>query len=563
LSGSTVINPSGNLVAAGSGGVSRTAPSVVAYVLLASWLLFAHLPLLLIQFRELWFHPQYKCFPIILAGTALLAVAGFRTAPPCQPGSKWALRLLMFGAWSLLAVSALFCSPWLSVVSLLAAAGAFIFGVGGKTLFRHMFPAWAYGWLLVSPPMGLDEPLLSFLRSCTSRASSGVLDLLKVYHVLFGNVIEVNGKRLLVDEACSGIHSFFALVPVVIFYVFWTRRPLSWSVLLVIAAAGWALVANIVRVTGITLFASRWEIDLTTGWKHEVFGLLVYAVALGLLISTDRFLSFLTADVQAWPTSEENEAARHHLPRFRDTGLAWWLVVPAFGLLAVANAAILWQFIRWQSTETLSVQFPALKAELLPARHLNWTQTGFATIHRENDPEAGEYSQAWRYRWGNRDVVVSLDYPFRGWHDLSACYMSQGWELSEGKLSPIDVSRGGPNDAFFEVRIKRPIEIHGCLMFAVFDASGRVLRPGDPELVEAGGELVKRFHSRFDESWYHVSPENFPEVTAPSYQLQVCVTGDIPLSPEELEETRGFFRQLLQTIPSPKALAARQPAKTN
>src|SRR5205807_2642759 len=105
-----------------------------------------------------------------------------------------------------------------------------------------------------------------------------VLDLVGVYHVLAGNVVEVGGRPLLVEEACSGIHSLFAVLAVTWFYAGWTRRaPLPAGVLLV-AAVGWVLAANVTRVVAVAWADDAWGLDLATGWAHDALGLLLFGM---------------------------------------------------------------------------------------------------------------------------------------------------------------------------------------------------------------------------------------------------------------------------------------------
>ena len=38
-------------------------------------------------------------------------------------------------------------------------------------------------------------------------------------------------------------------------------------------------------------------------------------------------------------------------------------------------------------------------------------------------------------------MVISIDYPFYGWHELTICYRADGWDLASRKV--IDVPRTG------------------------------------------------------------------------------------------------------------------------
>src|SRR5262249_45521662 len=157
-------------------------------------------------------------------------------------------------------------SPWLGAVAALVTVAALAYGIGGKSLLRRILPAWVFLWLLIPPPFGLDGRLISMLQTLTSRFAGRVLDTFGVFHVMAGNVVEVGEQRLLVEEACSGIHSFLTVLVVTVFFVLWARRPLLPAALLVVAAVGWALVGNVARVVGVTVFSTQWGFNVTTGW---------------------------------------------------------------------------------------------------------------------------------------------------------------------------------------------------------------------------------------------------------------------------------------------------------
>ena len=123
--------------------------------------------------------------------------------------------------------------------------------------------------MAVPLPFGLDSRFVLSMQTVTSRWSSWVLDFLGVYHQLSGNVVEIAGNRLLVEEACAGVNSLFSLVACCLFLIFYLRRPGVRAVLLVAATLGWVLVCNVVRVTMIAIAADRWHYDLATGWRHD------------------------------------------------------------------------------------------------------------------------------------------------------------------------------------------------------------------------------------------------------------------------------------------------------
>ena len=256
--------------------------------------LLAHLPLVAVHAQQLWIRPHYQFFPLVLLGAAVLAWSRRGQVGSLTPGSAVRTSLVLAAAWILLAAAELLYSSWLAAVACLVVVAALLYGIVGGRLLRLLLPAWALLWLAIPPPFGLDSLLVRSLQTLTTRWSSGVLDLLRVYHVMEGNVVEVGGRRLLVEEACAGINSLFSVLACTLFFVLLVRRPPLRAFLLTLAAVAWVLLANVGRVVTVAYFSARGGVNLADGWRHDALGLLLFALALVMIWSTDRLLLFLS-----------------------------------------------------------------------------------------------------------------------------------------------------------------------------------------------------------------------------------------------------------------------------
>ena len=143
-------------------------------------------------------------------------------------------------------------------------------------------------------PEALSTPRWSpGFRTWSAGWSSVLLDALGVFHVMDGNVVEVGGRELLVDQACSGIYSLFTLLAGTLFYVFWCEDPApAWSLALMVASVFWVLFGNVVRIVGVVAISTYLGIDAASGWRHELIGLMTFALMLAMVVSTDRLLAF-------------------------------------------------------------------------------------------------------------------------------------------------------------------------------------------------------------------------------------------------------------------------------
>src|SRR5262245_42144706 len=207
----------------------------------------AHLPLFAVHLWLLGQRPHYHFFPLVLLGSALLGFAGLRGSGPLRPSPAPAGPLLVGVAWSLALAAALLYSPWLGAVAALVALAAALYGLGGRDLLRRLLPAWAFLWLLIPPPLGLDRQLVAKVQALTVRCASGVLDELGVFHAVTGEAVEVGGRRFSAEEVCgaAGLSFFLPLLAVAVFWVLWARRRPLPAVLLLAAALAWLLLANV------------------------------------------------------------------------------------------------------------------------------------------------------------------------------------------------------------------------------------------------------------------------------------------------------------------------------
>jgi exosortase len=419
------------------------------------------LPLLVLHGQVLWHRPHYQFAPLAPLGAAVLAARGVRGLGPLAAGRPGVAALLVGLSWVLLAAATLLYSPWLGAVAALAVTAAVIYGVGGGRLLRALVPAWAFLWVAVPPPLGLDAELVTRLQSVATRWSSAVLDLLDVYHVPEGNVLQVAGGRLLIGEACSGIRSLAVVLSCTLFLILRARRHWVRAVTLLLAATGWVLLGNVVRIVAVAYLGARWGIDVGEGWRHEAIGLVVLLAVLGLVASTDRLLGL--ASRAGWWLWREMRRARQPPPSYWEPGpgtpvrleekrltpppgplaptrlpalrTAWpasWPVALAFGVLGLVQLAglrLAWADLSRFSAPALAWALDGLTADDMPAQWGPFVRQEFKTAHAGTDPTGaaarflpdlgGKSSRVWLYQFLDRVAAVSVDYPFAGWHELS------------------------------------------------------------------------------------------------------------------------------------------------
>jgi exosortase len=154
---------------------------------------------------------------------------------------------------------------------------------GRKSL--HVFGApLALLILMVPLPSYAVGELSWYLQSLASTVSGAILGFLGVPVYQDGNLLRLPNYVLEVKQACSGSRSIFALLALASVLAVSTERKFWIRALLVIAAPVLAVAANVVRIVGTGLIASRWGELAANESLHAAWGIVVFLIAaLGLL----------------------------------------------------------------------------------------------------------------------------------------------------------------------------------------------------------------------------------------------------------------------------------------
>lgn len=394
-------------------------------------------------------------------------------------------------------------------------------------------------WLLILPlPFGWDFRLISQLQFLSARLGSDLLDFLRVDHVLAGSTIEVVNRRFLVEEACSGARSFFGLVTMSAVLAVYFGRRLLHTGLLILGGALWAIALNVIRIVTTVAVYEAFGIDISVGWRHQVAGIAVFLLAGALLLSTDRLLLFFFDRGGPFVTGPARDA--------RSDGPGWFFASQAIVLLAALGFATLC-VVQEKTFRSLAGTFGDGTGELrwmqqsssLSNRLAPWSLADFQTEQRSTNSIFGKHSSIWRYESADCVAIVSLDYPFVGWHPLQDCYAHQGWHVEPGVL---ETDSKFVSDEHVAVAVlTRPTGEHARLLFCEFDSSGGLLPR--PRTIELG---VKSWQAELRNRWARAVARTGR--VSETYQLQVLVTSSGPLSGEQVLAAEQLFQQVQETV---------------
>ncbi|MEI6076704.1 MAG: exosortase U [Verrucomicrobiota bacterium] len=404
-------------------------------------------PLLALFFSSLWNRSTYQFFPMALIGSGLLAWRVVKEKEVHLASvTLWSIRLLSLTGVLLFLLAYVVWSPWLSFIAFLVTLVALLWGLGGKSLLLTFVPALLMVLAILPPPFNWDQTLTLWLRSVAMDVCSALLDCFQVTFARDGNTIQLPGKVLFVEEACSGINSFILCNVVCLFWLLWQRRPLQWLLLAMPATSLYVMLGNIIRITSGAIMYYYRRVDLLSGWKHEAFGLALLLGYCGLILSLDQLLVFLNRPVTArasrgsvpaliplpaGPELPALSAPRSH-PLFGFPFVGVLIVIVALGATALQ--------LRHMGSHPIRVALSDFKTSRpiqlsLPQKVDGWDRINNDSGDRAMVETLAVHSIIWRFQRDGIMTSIAVDYPLNGFHNVRICYVGNGWNVvSEGRL---------------------------------------------------------------------------------------------------------------------------------
>lgn len=259
-----------------------------------SLLFLVHLPFIGLEYLRLWNLEHYQFFPFAVVAFGGLFYQRHLLVVAHWTRFNWALVsldvLLLIGAVYLR-------SPFLAYAGAIALLWAACRAIPDAQFERSTGYLILLLLITLRLPQGLDLDAIHWLQRMTTSVASNVLNHFGFLHLRTGNVLEFPGKRFLVEEACSGVQSLFTLLFLAAFITCAYRRKLFHTLLVLVSAAFFAGVLNVLRVTAISIAWSSYQFDLSVGWQHEFIGHLALVIAAGLVYSADATIEFFCSPV--------------------------------------------------------------------------------------------------------------------------------------------------------------------------------------------------------------------------------------------------------------------------
>ena len=267
-----------------------------------------------------WREDAYAHGPLILAVAAALAwsqrAALARHASRPLPGPGLALVAVGLALWLLGRTQSLV--PVEAVSLLPVALGLVLLAWGAQGARRLAFPL-AFLAFYVPLPGFVLEAATAPLKEIVSATVAQLLGFAGYSVERAGVVLAVQGREMLVADACSGLNSMMSLLALGLLYAHLRGAAAPRTALLVAAILPIAVAANVLRVLTLVLLTVHAGPEAAEGFTHEALGLAVFAVALLVLVALDRAwgpVQFRTRPRFSTPTPENGTRSKLQLTPF-------------------------------------------------------------------------------------------------------------------------------------------------------------------------------------------------------------------------------------------------------
>ena len=205
-----------------------------------------------------------------------------RLAKVAPQPSLWGLVLIAGGALqALLGVVGQWV--WVSRMAFLVSFVGCIALVYGLRMLKELIYPLCTLLLMITPPNFVFERLTLGLQLLASRLGADALEALGYSVLREGNILEMVGIKLSVEEACSGIRSLVAILFMCVLYNYFFVEKNSMRLWILVCAIPIAILGNAVRIVA-TGIAGQYNHAWVSGATHEAFGYVsVVAAAIGCI----------------------------------------------------------------------------------------------------------------------------------------------------------------------------------------------------------------------------------------------------------------------------------------
>lgn len=219
----------------------------------------------------------------------IYTIRGRLSIQAVQPINSGILLILL--GLSLLIVAKVGSEFFLQRISLIVVLLGCVLFLLGKNYFKQLLLPLLYLIFMIPIPGIIWNKIAFPMQLFGSYLTEQVVRLLGIPIFREGNVLHLVETSLEVVAACSGLRSLMTMFALAGLLAFISSLSTWKKWVLFFSAAPVAIIANIFRLSGTALLASRYGSEVAHGFLHDFSGLVVFGLGLTLLICINTLLS--------------------------------------------------------------------------------------------------------------------------------------------------------------------------------------------------------------------------------------------------------------------------------
>jgi exosortase B len=280
-----------------AGRASHSVRAIGFYLLLFLAALIAYIPTFVHLVQGPWQTEQEGHGPLIIAASVWLVWASRGQLAKAEivpaPVFGWVVLLVGLAMLFMARTQDLISVEVLSELPVIA--GCVLMLAGWKVLRILAFPIGFLFFTIPAPGWMVDGATVP-LKVLISDGVTRFLYAAGYPIAQNGVVIMIGPYQLLMQDACAGMNSIFALSAIGMFYVYAFRwKSKLRSLILLAAVIPITIVANFLRVLALVLIAYYGGVDLVDGMLHDLTGIALFVFAMALLFIFDGLLGLVGA----------------------------------------------------------------------------------------------------------------------------------------------------------------------------------------------------------------------------------------------------------------------------
>lgn len=265
-------------------------------ILLISSILVLYVPTLVALFNGIWTSDEQMHGPLVLAISIFLLYRNWNEMLSLAVNQKSCYWGWM---WIVIAVSLYFIGRTQQIIlfelgSLIPfLAGIGLLSFGSKAVRVQWLPLFFMLFMIPLPNAIVDlltMPMKIFVSYCVEH----ILYWLDYPIARTGVILQLGQYKLLVANACAGLHTLLTLEAMGLLYLSLVQRDSFFrNTTLVILIIPISLTANVIRVLVLSLVTYHFGDEAGQGYLHNFAGMVLFVSALLLIISFDNLLQYI------------------------------------------------------------------------------------------------------------------------------------------------------------------------------------------------------------------------------------------------------------------------------